>query len=420
MALAALDAVLGHGHPLDRTLEQDPHAQGLPERDRGFVQMLLLTTLRRLGQIDDALARLIERPIPPKRLAVQHILRLGACQLLFLGTPAHAAVSTAVALADHARERAHKGLINAVLRRLAAEGPAIVAGGDAPRLNTPAWLWESWGRSYGEETTRQIAEAHLAEASLDISVKTDAEGWARRLGAELLPTGSLRLYASGSVAKLPGYDEGAWWVQDAAAALPAALLGDVRGRRIIDLCAAPGGKTAQLAAAGAHVTAVDRSEQRLRRLADNMKRLELRVETVAADAGRWKPAVPADAVLLDAPCSATGTIRRHPDVAWTKDPASVQALAQEQDRLLRAAIGMVRPGGLLVYAACSLQPEEGAERIAALLASTGEVARVPLAASDVRGHGDLISAAGDLRTLPCHLGDRGGMDGFFAARLRRR
>lgn len=420
VALAALNAVLGRARPLDQTLDQDEDFLRLAERDRGFAQLLLLTTFRRLGQIDDILDRFIERPIPAKRRTVRHILRLGACQLLFLGTPAHAAVSTAVALADRARERAHKGLINAVLRRVAAEGPALVALQDAPCLNTPAWLRERWSSAYGAFVAREIAKAHLAEAPLDLSVKGDPEAWAKKLGAQVLPTGTLRLYAGGPIAKLSGYAEGAWWVQDAAAVLPARFLGDVRGRRVVDLCAAPGGKTAQLAAEGAHVIAVDRSEQRILRLKANLARLGLAVETVTADAGRWRPEEPADAVLLDAPCTATGTIRRHPDVAWTKDPASITTLADDQERLLRQAIAIVRPGGLIVYAVCSLEPEEGSERIAKLLASTDDVERVPLTASDVNGFGELISPDGDLRTLPCHFAERGGMDGFFAARLRRR
>jgi len=236
----------------------------------------------------------------------------------------------------------------------------------------------------------------------------------------LLPTGAIRLTAGGPVTQLAGYGEGAWWVQDGAAVLPALLLGNVQGQRVFDLCAAPGGKTAQLAAEGAHVVAVDRSEARIRRLQANMARLGLAVETVVADAGRWRPEEPADAVLLDAPCAATGTIRRHPDVAWTKDPGSIAALVQEQDRLLGHAIEIVRPGGLMVYAVCSLEPEEGRDRIARLLASTDRVERVPITLSDVNGLGELISPEGDLRTLPCHLADRGGLDGFFAARLRRR
>ncbi|MDH3793045.1 MAG: RsmB/NOP family class I SAM-dependent RNA methyltransferase, partial [Rhodospirillales bacterium] len=243
---------------------------------------------------------------------------------------------------------------------------------------------------------------------------------AERLGAQLLPGGTLRLPpGAGEVSRLPGYDEGAWWVQDAAAALPARLLGDVAGKQVIDLCAAPGGKTAQLAAAGARVTAVERSEVRLARLSENLARLGLSVTAVTADAATWRPEAPAGAVLLDAPCSATGTLRRHPDIAHLKGPEQIAALAALQDKLLAATLGMVKPGGLLVYAVCSLQPEEGPARIARLLAGGAPAARVPVEPAEFQGLCDLVTAEGDLRTLPCHLAGDGGMDGFYACRLRR-
>jgi 16S rRNA (cytosine967-C5)-methyltransferase len=242
-----------------------------------------------------------------------------------------------------------------------------------------------------------------------------------RLDAALLPTGSLRRpAAAGPVEELPGFAEGAWWVQDAAAALPARFLGPVAGKRVIDLCAAPGGKTAQLAAAGARVAAVDRSAKRLERLTENLARLDLAAETVAADAALWRPTEPAAAVLLDAPCTATGTIRRHPDVPWLKGPQDLAKLVPLQDRLLAAATAMTEPGGTLVYCVCSLQPEEGPERIAALLAAGAPVERVPIAPREVGGLDELLTPLGELRSLPCHLAERGGLAGFYAARLRRR
>jgi 16S rRNA (cytosine967-C5)-methyltransferase len=313
----------------------------------------------------------------------------------------------------------HKKLANAVLRRVAREGRAIADAQDAARLNTPDWLWQSWAAAYGEATCRQIAEAHLSEAPLDITVKENVEAWAEKLGARVLPTGSLRRKAGGRVADLPGFKDGAWWVQDAASALPVKLLGDVKGKTVIDLCAAPGGKTAQLAAAGARVTAVDRSEKRLVRLRENLDRLGLTAELVCADATEWKPVEMADAALVDAPCSSTGAIRRHPDVARLKAPGDVIKLAGVQDRLLAAALDQVRPGGLIVYSSCSLQPEEGPDRIAALLDAGRPVTRVDVAPGDIGGLKEVISADGDLRCLPCHLGDLGGMDGFYAARLKR-
>ena len=421
IALRLLGAVLRDGRPLDEALDEQKGLAGLEARDRAFARLLVATTLRRLGQIDALIAHCLDRPLKARAAHVRDLLRLGVCQLVFLGTPAHAAVSTSVALAGRLRPGGYKGLVNAVLRRLAREGQALAATQDAARLNTPDWLWASWSAAYGERTTRAIAEAHLADPPLDLSVKRDAGAWAGRLGARLLPTGGLRLPpGTGDIARLPGYDEGAWWVQDAAAALPARLLGEVAGRRVLDLCAAPGGKTAQLAAAGAEVTAVERSEARLGRLRDNLARLGLAAATVTADAAEWRPPAPAEAVLLDAPCSTTGTLRRHPDIAHLKGPTQLAALTSLQDRLLAAALAMVKPGGLLVYAVCSLQPEEGPARIAALLAGGAPTTRVPVAPGELDGLEELVTPEGDLRTLPCHLAEAGGMDGFYACRLRRR
>jgi 16S rRNA (cytosine967-C5)-methyltransferase len=414
-----LDAVLRFGKPLDDAIADHPGLAALAGRDRAFARNLTATVLRRLGQIDRVIGQCLERPLPRKSARVETVLRLGVCQMLFLGTPAHAAVDTAVGLAEAAGQGHLKGLVNAVLRRIARDGSAMIAGDDAARLNTPDWLWESWLAAYGEPACRMIAEAHLSEPPLDISVKKDAAAWAERLDARLLPTGTLRRRLGGPVTELPGFAEGAWWVQDAGAALPAKLLGDVAGRSVIDLGAAPGGKTAQLAAAGARVTAVDRAEARLGRLRENLGRLGLTATLVAADAETWRPREPADAVLLDAPCTATGTIRRHPDVARLKTPDDVAALADAQDRLLAAAMAMVRPGGVLVYCTCSLQPEEGPARIERLLEAGAPVERLPVGPADTGGLGELVSAAGDLRTLPGQLAAAGGIDGFYAARLAR-
>ena len=419
IALDLLAAVLKHHRPLDEALAQSQDLAIQDVRDRAFVRNLTATTLRRLGQIDDAIGRCLERPLPRRAIGVRDVLRLGACQLLFLNTPAHAAVDTAVTTAANRGLGDYKKLINAVLRRLSKEGQRFLADQDAGRLNTPQWLWESWTAAYGIETCRRIAEAHLFEPPLDITVKADPEKWAGLLNAEILATGSLRLTAGGSVTAMPGFDEGAWWVQDAAAALPVKLLGDIRGRHVIDIGAAPGGKTAQLLNAGAQVTAVERSEKRTTRLLGNLARLGLRAETVVADAGAWSPEAPADAVLLDAPCSSSGTIRRHPDVARLKTPEDIGKLASAQERLLDAAIGMVAPGGMIIYCTCSLQPEEGPERIGKLIGSGAPVVREPLSASDVGGLEELLSAEGDLRSLPCHMGGQGGMDGFYASRLIR-
>jgi 16S rRNA (cytosine967-C5)-methyltransferase len=419
IALDLLQDVLRRGRALDEALAANGDLPRLEARDRAFTRLLTATVLRRLGQIDAAIDQRLERPLPPKRAGVRDILRLGVAQIAFLGLAPHAAVDTSVELVGKGGQAGMKGLVNAVLRRIAEAG--ALPAEDPDHLNVPDWLWREWEGAYGTETAAAIARADLDEAPLDITVKSpdETEVLAERLEAEILPTRSLRRMAGGDITTLPGFAEGAWWVQDAAAALPARLLGDVSGKRVADLCAAPGGKTAQLAAAGAAVTAIDISKKRLQRVSENLARLGLSAETVTADAAKWKPAEPFDAVLLDAPCSATGTLRRHPDIAWNKMPADVAKLATVQDRLLAAAMDLVRPGGLVVYATCSLQPREGEERIEALLAANAAVERVPVTAQEMPGLAEAITSAGDLRTLPCHWAARGGMDGFFAARLRR-
>ena len=439
IAWQLLDSVLLRGRPLDQALAEHAAFARLSSRDRAFVRLLTATTLRRLGQIDDALGRLLDKPLKRDLASLRNLLRLGAAQLMFLQTPPHAAVSTALDLAQREKLGGFKGLLNAVLRRLGREGDEILKTQDAERLNLPDWLWRSWEAAYGAETARAIAVATLKEPPLDLTPRGDPADWVEALDAALLPNGSLRLASGyGDVRRLPGYAEGAWWVQDAAAALPARLLEPLEGRSAIDLCAAPGGKTAQLAAAGARVTAVDLSEARLALVTENLQRLGLAAETVAADARAWQPEERADALLLDAPCSATGTLRRHPDIAWLKTAEDVATLADTQDALLRAALEMVKPGGLLVYAVCSLQPEEGPERIEALLAE-GRVERIPVqpeellsaSAADAAAGGssacfsggldllrDWLTPAGDLRTLPSHLAGAGGLDGFYACRLR--
>jgi 16S rRNA (cytosine967-C5)-methyltransferase len=309
-----------------------------------------------------------------------------------------------------------------VLRRCAREGQPLIDEVKAQTLDIPPWLSARWIAAYGEANARAMALAISHEPSLDITVKSDAAQWATRLHGETLPTGTVRTLLQGSVTMLPGFTEGQWWVQDAAAALPAKLFGDISGKRIVDLCAAPGGKTAQLALAGAEVTAVDRSPARMSRLRDNLARLNLKAADVVADAAEWAGGDGSfDGVLVDAPCTSTGTIRRHPDVAWLRQEADIAALAALQAKLLQKAVALLKPGGTLVYCTCSLEPEEGEQAIAALLATESAVRRAPVEASEVAGLSEIITADGDLRTLPSHLPHEdprlGGLDGFYAARL---
>jgi len=421
-----LRQVLAKSRPLDEALAifDDPEFATLAPNDRAFARAIVSMALRRKGQIADALARFLTSPLPQKRGRLDQILLAAGAQLLFMDTPAHAAINVAVAQArTDGGARRFASLANAVLRRLAGSKAEVLSDQDAARLNTPDWLWRRWRAHYGEDAARAIAQQHLLEPPLDLTVKSDAPGWAARLGGVALPTGSVRLAGRGRIEALEGYADGAWWVQDAAAALPARLLGDVAGLRIADLCAAPGGKTAQLAHAGAQVIAVDQSPKRLARLRMNLTRLRLDAETVAADATDWRPPAPLDAVLLDAPCTATGTIRRHPDIAHLKSPADLDKLTALQARLIDNAAEMLRPGGRLVYCTCSLEPEEGIALIDRLLSQRPDFALEPVAAQTLGGLPEWIGAPGVLRTLPHQMPAAdpalSGIDGFFAARLHK-
>jgi 16S rRNA (cytosine967-C5)-methyltransferase len=426
IAADILEGVLRRGRSLDDQFDGGGAHTGLaslPERDRALTRRLVATVLRRLGTLRHLLGLYLDRGIPADSARVETALLLGAAQILWLYVPDHAAVDLSVRLVQADRRATHyAGLVNAVLRRVAQNAAQQLRGEDTVTFDTPDWLMARWRRAYGDDLAHSIAAANGREPALDISVKSDPAHWADALGGQVLPTGSVRAIVHGPVPRLPGYADGAWWVQDAAAALPAQLLGDVRGKSVADLCAAPGGKTAQLAAAGARVTAVDRSAPRLERLKQNLARLGLAAETVVADVTEWQ-SEPFDAVLLDAPCSATGTIRRHPDVPWLKRESDIAALAALQRRLLARAVELARPGGLIVYCTCSLEPDEGVEPVTDLLARDSRLRRRPLAASDVHDRAEFLSADGDLRTLPCQLSDSnaqmGGLDGFYACRLER-
>jgi 16S rRNA (cytosine967-C5)-methyltransferase len=429
LAVHLVSGVLFAKRPLEQVLAdvaQRPDLSLLHPRDRGLARLVAATVLRRQGELEHVINAFIERPLPPDKGHLWPILLCGAAQLVCLDMPPHAVVDLSVELVrrDRGAHRFAK-LANAVLRRVSERGPALLASEDAITLNIPAWLWKRWCEAYGPETARRIAQASLLEAPLDITLMPGLApaDWAGRLGGHLLPTGSIRLALQGRVEDLPGYRDGHWWVQDAAAALVARLAGRVAGCTVADLCAAPGGKTAMLAAAGAEVTAVDVSSVRLQRLKANLERLKLTATLAEADAASWSPGRTFDAVVLDAPCTATGTIRRHPDVLRLKGPEDVVRMAALQARLLGSAAGLVRPGGLLVYSTCSLEPEEGPAQIAAFLAAREDFEPVPIAPGEFEIESAWITPAGELRTLPHHLDGASslpGLDGFYAARLRRR
>jgi len=427
MAVALLTEVLTHRRAFDDAFERlaaDERFAELAPRDRAFARAISATTLRRKGQLAEIIKSFIAKPLPEKRGRLDAILLCAAAQLVFLKSPPHAVINLAVfQVRQDAQARRFSRLANAVLRRVSERGAAIALEQDAGRLNTPDWLWESWSRAYGADEAARIASQHLNEPPLDLTVKSGPEGWAKRLGGIVLPTGSVRLASKGRIEELDGFSEGEWWVQDAAASLPARLLGDVKDKCVADLCAAPGGKTAQLAHAGATVTALDISGKRLERLKQNLARLKLDAEAIAADLMSWTPDAPFDAVLLDAPCSATGTIRRNPDIPYLKSASDIAELAKRQQEMLIKALDVVRPGGVLVFCTCSLEPAEGPDQIAHLIGKRDDVRLSPIEPEEIGGRPEWLNEDGTLRTLPHYLQlsdpELSGMDGFYAARLRK-
>jgi len=399
IAYDVLCQVLGKKRPLDEAFNSHPHLEKLSPKAKAFSRAMVTTAVRNKGFLDQLIDACLDKRPKGQARNVLNIMRLGAAQLYFMHVPAHAAVNESLKLTNYANLVQYKKLINAVLRRLDCEKKDYPAAQIA-RANMPNWLYESWVNAYGEEQAQKIAESHLKEAALDITLKYDDEAdiWAKRLGAEKLDNGSLRMDAGGRIEELDGYGNGSWWVQDAAAAEPVKLLGDVKGKTVLDLCAAPGGKTMQLAAAGANVIALDKNENRLKRVTENLERTKLKAEVIAADLMDWQPQDEVDAILLDAPCTATGTLRRHPDGLWTKRPEDIKAMADIQGTLWHRASNWVKPGGLIVYCTCSLQPEEGELMLAAFL----------------KGHKNFEQVGEALRFFPYDK-----KDGFFAVCVKR-
>lgn len=423
VALQILHTVLDKSQPLDQVFDNSNGFIALKEsRDRGFVKMMVTTTIRRLGQIDDLIKKALSKPnqdiSPPK---LHHILRLGVCQIVFMDVPNYAAVDSMVTVAERNGLSRQKSFTNAILRKVGREGKTWTTKQDIPRLNTPDWILQHWINDYGIRNAVDIGQAMSSEASLDLTIKDKSEQqfWVGSLEGKLLPTGSVRLQASGQVNNIAGFHDGAWWVQDAAAAIPATLFGDLNDKNVVDLCAAPGGKTAQLAIQGANVTALDRSARRLVRFNENMERLGVKdnVKTEAADAGVWTPSDPFDAILLDAPCTASGTLRKRPDVAWLKKPDDLQAMVNQQKRLLENTVTMLKSGGTLIYCTCSLFMDEGERQIRNFLEAHPEFSRKPITSDELGGLKDIIDENGDVRILPFHLATLGGMDGFYISRL---
>jgi 16S rRNA (cytosine967-C5)-methyltransferase len=427
-AARLLAAVVDARTPLDGLTDNDhghPQFRGLDMRDRSLVRAILATALRFRRTIEALISARLDNKLPGNATTLVHILHVAAAQILFLDIPDSAAVDLAVTHAkSDPRTKRFSGLVNGLLRGLARGKDADLPKALESTADAPDWFIARMTDAYGAEKTAQILRLQRLEGATDFTVKGDPARWAEALGGIVLPTGSVRVARlAGPVAELPGYDDGAWWVQDAAAALPARLFGDIAGLRVADLCAAPGGKTAQLVAAGAKVTAIDSSKNRIVRLGENLKRLGLEAEIVQADILTYEPPQLFDAVLVDAPCSSTGTIRRHPDVLWTKTSDDVAKLADLQLRLLLRAAGMVRPGGRIVFSNCSLDPLEGEKLIEKALAGGAGLVADPVREGEIAAIDAYLNTDGQLRTTPADLAMAepvlSGLDGFFAARLKR-
>jgi len=407
-----IEQVTGEGLLLPEIIGAGQLARLAPD-DRARAQRLAVQTLRGLDRADRMLKPFLQKRTP---LSVRNALRLGTVEIWVGQEAAHGVVNAYVEIIGRNPKTAGaKGLVNAVLRKIAAERPGAWDRLPVPRL--PDWLRLPLIEAWGKSAIAGMEDAHFAGAALDITTKGDAAALATVLGGYLLPTGSVRVRNAAQVSSLPGYDAGDWWVQDAAAALPARLLNAQKGEKILDLCAAPGGKTMQLAAAGADVTALDVSENRVKRLSENLARAGLQAQVVVADAMEydqdgW------DAILLDAPCSATGTIRRHPDLPWAKDGSEFGALIDQQADMIDHALSLLKPGGRLVFCTCSLLPDEGEVQIEEALARHSGIEVVqPL---DIPGVDPAwISPEGGLRLRPDYWPDLGGMDGFYMALLRK-
>ena len=402
-------------NPMDQVLQRSEALLELETRDRAFVRLMLATLFRRLGQIDYIIEQFLDNASGLKSPIVMDILRFGVVQLIYLKTPPHAAVSESVELAEHHHGLSrYKGLINAILRKIVDHGQEKLAQ-TSIELNTPAWLLDFWVKDYGRDIAMKIIKANAVEPSLDITVKSEVEKWQEALKAEMMPTASLRLQNAGLIQELAGFDQGAWWVQDIASSLPVKVMGDVSGKSVYDICAAPGGKTAQLLAKGAHVVAVDRSPKRMARFEENMARLGFTdFEIEIADASVWDPKNKADTVLVDAPCSATGTIRRHPDMPYQKQAIDIEKLQSTQRRILSKAASLIKVGGEIIYCTCSLQRCEGEEQIEWFLQENPGFEITPISLPELS---ECITSEGYIRALPFHMSEKGGMDGFFVARL---
>ncbi len=418
ISFLVLKKVLDDGATLEGAIEK--YSRSISDEDRGFIRHLTTTTIRRLGQLDKIINHCTKTKLGNTQMAIRHVLRLGICQLLFMEVPAYAAVDTSVQLVEKRISKKLQYLkktVNAVLRHIDRDREALLKKFGNTRLNFPQWILQSWDARFGQANVKEILVQILKEAPLDICLKPteDSENWAESLNGYVMPDGGVRIAKAGKITSLAGYDDGKWWVQDFAARIPATLLGAKEGDEVLDLCAAPGGKAAQSASLGAKVTAVDISESRLSRLRQNMLRLNLQIDVVTSDVLLYNPQKRYDFILLDAPCSSTGTIRRHPEILYTRGSNDVKELSILQKKMLDHAASLLNEGGTLIYCVCSMQPEEGPDQIKALLERNGSLKRKEIKKNELPGIEQAILKTGDVQTLPYYIED--GMDGFFISRL---
>lgn len=418
IAFLVIKKVLDEGATLEGAT--DRFSKDISPKDRGFIRHLTTTAIRRLGQLDKIINHCTKTKLGNTQMAIRHVLRLGIAQLLFSEVPSHAAVNTSVDLVGkNVSKKLHylKNTVNAVLRKVDRERDEQLKKFSNTRLNFPKWLLDSWDQRYGQACVKEMLALMLEQAPLDISLKPDLDPqeWANRLKGKGVPGGGVRLSNAGKVTEIEGYSEGKWWVQDMAARIPAGLLGAGPGDRVLDLCAAPGGKTAQSAAKGSLVTAVDFSKGRLKRLSENMARLNFKPDVIESDVLDFVTREKYDYILLDAPCSSTGTIRRHPEILHSRKASDVIEMAKIQTKMLDHAESLLKEGGILIYCVCSMEQEEGPDQIKALLERHGSLKRKEIIKEEMPGLEQAILETGDVQTLPHYI--EGGMDGFFISRL---
>lgn len=399
------------------------HSKGykqLRQEDKGFAKLLYLTFIRTTGQCDALIDSLVLKKIEKKNMMIRDILRLGIVQHHFLKTSPYAIVTTALHLIDHLNQKNFKPFVHAVLSKIIRNEHAFLIKETGIDKNFPEWMFTRWRNNFGLGKAQEIAFAFSREAPIDFTIKTDPDLWPKRLGGTLIPFNTIRSYRQSIIESLEGYHQGEWWIQDWSSSLPIKLLNPIAGKKALDLCAAPGGKTAQLIAKGLNVTSIDNSNHRLKRLHENLKRLKMHANVIQDDATTWKSKEKFDYVLIDAPCSGTGTYRRHPERRFLRKENDFESLLMIQEKILQTGIKHLADDGILMYCTCSLEKEENEQQIEKILKNNETIERIPFTLDEVQEMKSILTPLGDIQILPFELSEFGGADGFFIARLKKR